>query len=196
MKPSIVVFASGSGSNFQALIDACRDKRIYATIKGLIVTREDAGAVERAKNHNIPYTILSKSDFNSNDAIADAINHQLSKWQPSLIVLAGYLEKLPVEVIEQSSCPIINIHPSLLPKYGGKGYYGLKVHRAVIENGEKESGCTVHQVNSNYDEGKILNQASVPVYEDDTPESLANRIRPHEHRILIETVNQLIHNST
>ncbi len=196
MKPSIVVFASGSGSNFQALIDACRDNRIPATIKGLIVTREDAGAVERAKNHGIPYRVLSKSDFNSNEDLADAINHHLDKWNPSLIILAGYLEKLPVEVIEQNSCPIINIHPSLLPKYGGKGYYGIKVHRAVIENGDKESGCTTHLVTPNYDEGQILNQAHVPVYENDTPETLAGRIRPHEHRILIETVNQLIHNST
>ncbi len=192
MKPGIVVFASGSGTNFEALAEACRKHRIEAQINGLICDRDSAGAIDRAIAYNIPWLVMKKSNYDSYHDYVDQLIERLQKWSPDLIVLAGYLSKLPVEIINKMGCPIINIHPSLLPKYGGKGFYGERVHKAVLEAGEKESGCSVHKVTEEFDDGPVINQARVPVFDDDTPQTLAERIRPHEHRILIETVNQLL----
>lgn len=192
MKPQIVVFASGSGSNFEALAEACRKNRLDAKISGLICDRNSASAIDRAVKYHIPWMVIKKADYSSQQAYVDYLLKSINRWSPDLIVLAGYLSKLPTEIIDQAGCPIINVHPSLLPEYGGKGFYGQHVHRAVIDNNESESGCSVHQVTEEFDDGPVLKQARVPVFEDDTPQTLADRIRPHEHRILIETVNQLL----
>ncbi len=192
MKPQIVVFASGSGSNFEAIAEACRKNQMEATVSGLIADRDTAGAIDRAIRFKIPWRVIKRSDYSSPDDYSRKLLEVTRYWEPDLIVLAGYLSKIPPEFIDQIGCPIINVHPSLLPKYGGEGFFGKHVHQAVLENGETESGCSVHRVTEEFDEGPVLNQAKVPVFEDDTPQTLADRIRPHEHRILIETVNQLL----
>lgn len=188
----IVVFASGSGTNFQALIDAVKSGKISARIRGLITNKTDIKALKRAEKHEIESVVLAPTAFNSEQDYIQALKNTLADWETDLIVLAGYMVKIPVPIIEAYEGQIINIHPSLLPKYGGKGFYGMNVHRAVINNHEKESGCTVHIVNEEYDQGPIIAQKKVPVYETDDPETLAQRVLKKEHELFPEVVAQFI----
>jgi phosphoribosylglycinamide formyltransferase 1 len=188
----IVVFASGSGTNFQAVIDSVHSGRIQAKIAGLITSKDDIGAIERAEKAGIPYYVLKRSHFKNENQFGEAILEKLKIWKPDLIVLAGYIVKLPSSVIQKYPDSIINIHPSLLPKYGGRGYYGSRVHQAVIDEGESESGCTVHYVNEVYDEGPVIAQKKIKVLPGDTPESLAKRILKEEHKLLPAVINQLL----
>lgn len=192
MKPRIVVLASGSGSNFQSIINSINAGFIDATIVRLIASRDGIGAIERASTAGIPFTVINKRNFDSNDSFESSLLQELIEARPDLIVLAGYLVQIPVRVIRNFEGKIINIHPSLLPAYGGKGFYGSKVHAAVIQDKQKESGCTVHLVTEEYDEGPILAQSSVPVLDDDTPESLAARVLKKEHEILPQIIKQLL----
>lgn len=192
----IVVFASGSGTNFQSLIDAVEAGQIPALIRGLVTNKPNIKALERARTHGIESVVLTPSTFDSKQAYIDAMQKILGEWKADLIVLAGYMIKIPADIIEEYKGRIINIHPSLLPKYGGKGFYGIKVHRAVIENNERESGCTVHIVNEEYDQGPILAQKKVPVLKTDTPEILAKRVLEKEHELLPEVVADIIGDST
>lgn len=185
----LVVFASGSGSNFQAIIDAIRENRIKAKITGLITNRENTGAEERAKSHQIPVTVISDKDP---AVFSDKLDQQLSLWSPDLIVLAGFLKKVPDRIVRSYQNRIINIHPSLLPKFGGKGFYGLKVHEAVLESGDSKTGCTVHYVNEFYDEGAIIEQIEVAVHSTDTPETLAARVLKAEHKLLPNIIQKLL----
>lgn len=188
----IVVFASGSGTNFQSLIDAVKAGQIPARIQGLITNKSNIKALERAHAHGIESVVLAPSAFESEQAYVDALQKTLADWKADLIVLAGYMIKVPADIIEKYEGRILNIHPSLLPKYGGKGFYGIKVHRAVIENNERESGCTVHIVNEEYDQGPVLAQKKVPVLKTDTPEILAKRVLQKEHELLPEVVAEII----
>jgi len=188
----IVVFASGSGSNFQAIIDGVESEQINAEIKGLISNKKDCRALVRAEKHKINTRILNPSDFDNYTSYINKLEEVLKSWNPDLIVLAGYLLKIPERIINLYKNRIINIHPSLLPKYGGKGFYGDKVHREVLENREKETGCTVHLVTEEYDKGPVLAQRKVPVYESDNVESLAERVLKQEHNLLPEVVSELI----
>lgn len=185
---NIVVFASGSGTNFQAIIDAVENKQINGRIKGLVSNKASIKAIERAERHNIPHVTLTPSTFSDYEKYTQSLLNRLEQWSTDLIVLAGYLLKIPTAVIEKYEGRIINIHPSLLPKYGGKGFYGMKVHRAVISNQETESGCTVHVVTEEYDDGPILAQRKVPVKKNDDAQSLAERILKHEHELLPEVI--------
>ena len=185
---NLVFFASGSGTNFQSVIDAIESGRLDARITGLISNTARAGAIDRAKEHDIPAYVIDTNDPASEKELLDL----LGSLDPGLIVLAGYLRKIPDSVIRTYSGRIINIHPSLLPKYGGKGYYGMNVHRAVIENREKVSGCTVHFVDEIYDNGQVIEQVEVPVEQTDTPESLAKKILRREHEMLPETIQKLL----
>ncbi|MFP8487917.1 phosphoribosylglycinamide formyltransferase [Gracilimonas sp. Q87] len=188
----LVVFASGSGTNFQSLIDAIAKRELSAKIHGLITDKPDIGSIERAKKHGIPHKVINPDSFKNESQFADALLEQLSTWDTDLIVLAGYLKKIPLKVIENYKNRILNIHPSLLPKYGGKGFYGLNVHKAVIENKESVSGCTVHLVNEEFDKGPILAQTEVSVQPDDSPKSLADRILKQEHKLLPATVEKYL----
>lgn len=188
----IVVFASGSGTNFQALIDAVESGRIAARIGGLVSNKTDNKALDRARKHGIDTVTLAPSSFSDYSEYEDALLQQLKNWKTDLIVLAGYMIKIPAAIIEEYRGRIVNIHPSLLPKYGGKGFYGIKVHRAVIENKEKQSGCTVHLVTEEYDKGPVLGQEKIPVLEGDNPESLAKRVLKKEHELLPKVVGELI----
>lgn len=185
----LVFFASGSGSNFQAVIDAIESKNFEAEIAGLITNKDGIGAIERAKKHRIPVKVVR--DFGT-DTATGRIKDQLMIWKPDLIVLAGFLKKIPDEILESFKDKIINIHPALLPKYGGKGFYGINVHRAVLEARDRETGCTVHYVNEKYDHGTIIKQLKINVLSDDTPETLAERVLSLEHKLLPVVIKQIL----
>lgn len=185
---NLVFFASGSGTNFQSVIDAIESGQIEAQITGLVTNRSEAGAIKRAQKHCIPTFVIDSNASDFEQKLLDL----LSELNPDLIVLAGYLKKIPTVIINTYSGRVINIHPSLLPKYGGKGYYGMNVHRAVIENKEDVSGCTVHFVDEFYDNGQIIEQIEVPVSSTDTPESLAEKILRREHELLPNTIHKLL----
>jgi phosphoribosylglycinamide formyltransferase 1 len=187
---SIAIFASGAGSNAQKIIDHFRNNP--AIIIGLIVcNKEGAGVLAIAKNENIPFLMLEKEKFFRGDAfVAD-----LKEYKIDFIVLAGFLWKIPVKLIQAYANKIINIHPALLPKYGGKGMYGNFVHEAVIAANEIESGITIHYVDELYDHGGVIFQATCSVNKTDTPQSLAKMIHTLEHlhypRVVEETIVKL-----
>jgi len=168
------------------VIDAVNTGEIQAVIKGLVTNNPNAAAIERAKKNNIEVYIIRQNTG------SHQLLEKLQLWNPSLIVLAGFLKKIPKEIITEFEGKIINIHPSLLPKYGGKGYYGLHVHRAVLENNESETGCSVHLVTCEYDEGPVIARRKVPVYPDDTPEVLAQRVLKKEHELLPLVISKLL----
>lgn len=188
----IVVFASGSGTNFQSIIDAVNSGDITANIAGLITDKDNIGALQIAQNHNIPSRILSLKKVSDEEKFAKQLIDQLTSWEADLIVLAGYLTKIPPSVIRKFDNRILNIHPSLLPKFGGKGLYGMNVHRAVIDSKETESGCSVHIVTDEFDEGPVIAQTKVKVEENDTPEQLANRILKKEHRLYPKAIQDYL----
>jgi phosphoribosylglycinamide formyltransferase 1 len=180
----IAVFASGGGTNLQALIDAAKTGRLRGKIGVVISNNSNAYALLRAKDENIPAFHISSKLFPDEDEYKSKLKTVLEYYQINLIVLAGYMKLLPIEIIRQYKSRVINIHPALLPKYGGKGMFGINVHKAVIEAGDKISGATVHFVDEIYDHGKILLQRIVPVMPGDTPEELAQRVLRVEHEIL------------
>ena len=190
-KTRIAVFISGSGSNLQSIIDNIENGNLNCKISYVIADRECFG-LERAEKHGIKSIMLDKKLFGKN--LSDEINAILENdtERTDYIVLAGYLSILSESFINKWNRKIINIHPSLLPKYGGKGMYGIKVHEAVIANKEKESGCTIHFVDNGIDTGEIITNVKVPVYENDTPEILQNRVLEKEHILLIEGINKLL----
>jgi len=185
----LLFFASGSGTNFQSVIDAINSGELDVEISGLITDREDAGAIQRARKHAIPVFVVTPEPGNT---YGRRLLSVLKNLEPSLIVLAGFLRKIPDSVIDQFRGKIINIHPSLLPKYGGRGFFGLNVHRAVIENNDPISGCTIHFVDEKYDNGDIIAQIEVPVNESDTPESLAKKVLKEEHKLLPDTIQKIL----
>jgi phosphoribosylglycinamide formyltransferase-1 len=172
----IVIFASGSGSNAQRIAEEFAQTPDIQ-IDRIYCNKPDAFVLERAKNLSIPAFVFNRDDFYNNGNVFE----QLLSDAPDLIVLAGFLWLIPENIIKKYDGRIINIHPALLPKYGGKGMYGMNVHKAVIANKEKESGITIHLVNEKYDDGDILFQASCNITEEDTPESLANKIHTLEY---------------
>lgn len=188
---NIVVFASGSGTNFQSIIDAVNEGQINGYIRGLVANKPNIGAIKRAQKYDIDYVELAPSHFASQEAYSQKLLSQLEDWETELIALAGYLLKIPTEVIDKYEGRMVNIHPALLPKYGGKGFYGMNVHRAVIENEETQSGCTVHLVTKEYDAGPILAQRKVPVHKNDDAASLAERILQQEHELFPEVIAKL-----
>ena len=187
----IAVFASGSGSDFQSIIDA-NEREKFCEIALLVASKEDIYAIERAKKHNIEYIVRRKKDFASAEEMFENIISELTARKVDYIVLAGYLCMIAENFVKAFPDRIVNIHPSLIPSFCGKGYYGLNVHRAAIEYGVKVSGCTVHFVDEHYDSGAILMQRTVPVFEEDTPESLQARVLSEEHKILPEAVKLLV----
>ncbi|MFM9825795.1 phosphoribosylglycinamide formyltransferase [Flavobacterium sp.] len=182
----IVIFASGSGTNTENIIKFFENKKIAKVIT-VFTNNPNAGVIERAQNFNIPTEIFSKTLFNEPIFLQKLIN-----LQPDLIVLAGFLLKLPESIVEIFPNKIINIHPALLPKYGGKGMYGMNVHRAVVENKEMETGISIHYVNENYDEGAIIFQKKVTVLVTDTPEIVAEKIHELEQKYLPEIIEKLL----
>lgn len=174
---NVVVMVSGGGTNLQAILDAVEDGRIRNTkICAVISNNAGAYALERAKNHGIPGIVISPKQFASREAFNEAFLEEVEKLQPDLIVLAGFLVVIPPAMIRRYPNRIINIHPSLIPSFCGKGYYGLKVHEAALERGVKVVGATVHFVDEGTDTGPIILQKAVEVEQGDTPEKLQRRV--------------------
>ena len=186
----IAVFSSGSGSDFQSVIDA-NEREQFCEISLLVASKEGIYAIERAKQHGIDHIVRSKKDFPSSEAMFEDIIAELKKRGVDYIVLAGYLSMITPNFVRAFPDRIINIHPSLIPSFCGKGNYGLNVHRAALEYGVKISGLTVHFVDEQYDSGAIILQRAVEVKDDDTPETLQARILEEEHRALPEAVRLL-----
>lgn len=188
----LAVFISGGGTNLQSLIDSCQCGSIEAEIKAVISNNSKAYGLERARNAGIETFHISKVVYPDNKEYVGAIIDIITIRQIDLIVLAGYMKMIPEEVIKMYKGRIINIHPALLPKYGGKGMYGANVHKAVLESGDSYSGASVHLVDEVYDNGPILVQRRVPVKPDDTHETLAARVLEVEHQILPQAVTLFI----
>ena len=185
---SIAVFASGRGSNFHALADALSRKKVNARIVVLISNNSDAGAIALARSLQIPALHLSQKQFPSQDAFTNEVLASLDSYGADFIVLAGFMKKLDPRIIRRFRNKIINVHPALLPAFGGQGMYGHHVHEAVIAQHVKRSGATVHIVDEEFDRGPIVLQESIPVEDDDSPDSLAEKILAIEHRILPRAV--------
>lgn len=179
---NIVVFASGGGSNFQAIHDACVNGTIPGRIVLVVTTNAQAGIIKRAHSAGIPTVICGTSD--------DPL-HLLEGYEVDLIALAGYMRLVPAHVVEAFAGRMLNVHPSLLPAFGGQGMYGMHVHKAVVDRGVKITGATIHLVDSAYDNGPIVLQEAIRIDECDTPEQVAARVLQIEHSIYPEAVRLL-----
>jgi len=175
------VFASGGGSNFQALLDKKASGDLHVDFVLFIGNNSKAKSFNRARENNIPAMHLAPSHFEKETAYTETLMSALREHKVDLIILAGYMKKLPEKTVRTYQNKIINIHPGLLPAFGGKGMYGQRVHQAVLDYGAKVTGVTVHFVDEVYDNGPILLQRPVMVYDDDTAETLAKRVLPVEH---------------
>jgi phosphoribosylglycinamide formyltransferase-1 len=182
----IVIFASGSGTNAENIIKYFNGTNT-ASVVSVFTNNANAKVIDRAKNLQIPIEIFSKEELYSGNVLQN-----LNAIQPDLIVLAGFLLKFPESIVESYSDAIINIHPALLPKYGGKGMYGMNVHKAIVANKEKETGITIHYVNENYDEGNIIFQKKVIVLITDTPEVVAEKIHELEQKHFPTIIEELL----
>ena len=183
---SIAIFASGSGTNAEQIISHFKGSS-SGRVKILCSNKTDAYALVRAEKHNIPTCIFSRDEFYKSDKVVELLKDE----KIDLIVLAGFLWLVPLNLIRAFPDKIINIHPALLPKYGGKGMYGIHVHQAVIDSGDAESGISIHYVNEKYDEGKIIFQARCIIDRDDTPETLAEKIHQLEYEYFPKVIEEL-----
>jgi phosphoribosylglycinamide formyltransferase-1 len=170
----IILFASGNGSNAENIM-AYFDTSNAVSVVGIFTNNSEAKVIERAKKFNVPTFI-----FNKMELLDNTVSNQLKQLQPDLIVLAGFLLKFPMHIINEFPNKVINIHPALLPNYGGKGMYGIHVHQAVLENKEKETGITVHYVNEHFDEGEFIFQTNVNIENCKTAEEIAQKIHELE----------------
>ena len=185
-KVSILIFASGNGSNAENIITYFKKKAI--DINWMIITNnKNAGVIKRSIKMGVPYSVFNKKDFYENIFLK-----KISLINPKLIILAGFLLKVPENLIKKFDNKIINIHPSLLPKYGGKGMYGMHVHKEVIKNKEEQSGISIHYVNNQYDDGKIIFQKSTKITYPFTAEELAKKIHELEMKYFPELIEKLI----
>ena len=184
---SIVLFASGSGSNVENIVHYFQNKT-NVTITCVLTNKRDAKVINRCNRLNISALYFNKNAFTKTDAVLKV----LESFDPDLIVLAGFLWKIPENIIKTFPRKIINIHPALLPKYGGKGMYGDNVHTAVKENKETETGITIHYVNENYDEGAIIQQEKVEVYSKDTSEEIAKKVHNLEYEYFPKVIEKLL----
>jgi len=188
----IAIFCSGSGSNFKALFQAIENKQLPAEIVLCLSNRARCGAMEFAELNGIATVHITEQQFGTFDEFADAMVERLKKHQIDIILLAGYMRKVPDAVVAAFPERMLNIHPAFLPKFGGEGMYGIHVHTAVLGAGETETGATVHFVNEEYDKGEILLQRTVPVLPHDTPETLAARVLECEHRLYPDALEKLL----
>ena len=193
VKKNLAVLVSGSGTNLQAIIDAVKSSELKNTEISIVVSnKKDSYALKRAENERIKSLFINPQEFSDNIKFDEKLIEVINNYQVDLIVLAGYTKILTSTFVNAFCGKIINIHPALLPDFGGKGMYGLKVHEAVLKSGVKESGCTVHVVTSRVDAGPIIAQKKVPVLKGDTPEILQKRILIEEHKLLIKAIKTIL----
>jgi phosphoribosylglycinamide formyltransferase 1 len=184
--------ASHNGSNMQAIIDACKSGALQAVPAVVISNNMDSGALARAESEGIPHYHLSGNTHPEPASLDQAILDTLLEHGVEVVVLAGYMKKLGPKTLAHFAGRILNVHPALLPKFGGKGMYGMHVHEAVIAAGEKESGVSIHVVDEEYDTGPVLAQARVPVMPGDTAETLQARVLKREHTLFPETLQRIV----
>jgi len=182
----IAILASGSGTNAENIIKYFKNSNSISVVQ-VLSNKKDAKVLERANCLNIPNRSFDKNDFIATDEVLNFL-----KENADYVILAGFLWKIPSKIIDAFPNKIINIHPALLPKYGGKGMYGMHVHNAIVENGEKQTGITVHFVNENYDEGAIIFQKSFEVLESDTPDDVAQKIHKLEYEYFPKVIEKEI----
>ena len=182
----IAILASGTGTNAERIVRYFQEKRT-AEVAWIIASRASAGVIERAARLHVPCKVITPDGFASGEAF-----RFLKENEIDFIVLAGFLSRVPDEIVHAYPQKIVNIHPSLLPKFGGKGMYGMHVHEAVLAAGETESGITIQYVSEKYDEGAFILQAKCPVLPDDTPDTLAARVHELEYRYYPEVIEKLI----
>ena len=188
----IAVFASGTGSNFKNILETIEKGLIPAKISILVTDNHNAGAIQIAHDHSIPVKVFSKNDFISREEIDTQMLHTLKKFEVDYIVLAGYLKLVGANIVKEFSNKILNIHPALLPAFGGKGMYGKHVHQAVFDHGVKVSGATVHLVNEIYDAGSIVIQKSCSIEGLNSPQDIARKVLKIEHEIYPQAVKLLV----
>lgn len=191
----IGVLVSGRGTNLQSIIDACENSGssyIPGKVVVVISNKKDAYALQRAEKHNIEALFIDRKLFLDDFSYSDKLIQELKLRNVDLVCLAGFLLKLAPNFIQAFKNRILNIHPALLPDFGGKGMYGLNVHKAVLQSGVKVTGCSVHIVDEEYDHGEIILQRKVPVLDNDTPEILANRVLEQEHKLYPEAIKLFI----
>ena len=182
----IVLFASGSGTNAEKII-LHFDKSKNVNIVAACTNNPNAKVIEKAKKYDVPVIVFSKEDLMSR-----LVLEKLNELQPDLIVLAGFLLKLPEHLVRAFPNNIVNIHPALLPNYGGKGMYGMHVHQAVLDNRDKTTGITIHYVNEHYDEGAIIFQKEVNIEDCDSPEEIAKKVQHLEHEYFPQVIEKLL----
>jgi len=182
----IAILASGSGTNAENIIKYFKNSNSISVVQ-VLSNKKDAKVLERASCLNIPNRSFDKNDFIATDEVLNFL-----KENADYVILAGFLWKIPSKIIDAFPNKIINIHPALLPKYGGKGMYGMHVHNAIVENKEKQTGITVHYVNENYDEGAIIFQKSFEVLESDTPDDVAQKIHKLEYEYFPKVIEKAI----
>lgn len=186
-KKNIVIFASGSGSNAQRLLEHF-EHHPEIRVAALFSNNPKAYALQRAETYHVPAFLFSRDEFYNSNKVVE----QVQQFKPDLVVLAGFLWLVPQNFLQAFPDSIINIHPALLPKYGGKGMHGLNVHTAVVQAGDDKSGITIHRINEEYDKGEFILQEHCPVYPTDTPEELAARVLQLEHKFLPLVVEKLL----
>ena len=182
----IVLFASGSGSNAEKIIKHFQ-KSSFGKVVAVFSNKAEAGVLEKSKKYEIPTIVFLKEDLSERKVL-----DELKIFQPDLIVLAGFLLKFPQNIIQNYPGKIVNIHPALLPKYGGKGMYGMNVHRAVLENQESETGITIHYIDEHYDKGDIIFQKSVSLNGNETCEEIADKVQKLEHEYFPQIIERLL----
>jgi phosphoribosylglycinamide formyltransferase-1 len=186
------LLASHRGTNMQSIIDACRQGRLRAVPAVVISNNGESAALDRAAMEGIPAYHLGSRNFPDADLLDRTMRDTLQKHDVDLVVLAGFMKKIGPATLKAFGGRILNIHPALLPKYGGKGMYGARVHEQVLASGDTETGVTIHVVTGEYDAGAILAQRRVPVYKNDTVDSLAERTLAVEHELYVETLADII----
>jgi len=184
---NIAIFASGNGTNAERIIKYFKDKNI-AQVSIVLTNNSNAGVIKKVRDLGVAIHIFNRSGFYNNNEVLDI----LARNNVELIVLAGFLWLIPEQLINKYPNKIINIHPALLPKHGGKGMYGMRVHETVIANGDSKSGITIHWVNKNYDEGQVIFQAEFAIVDNETPQSLAEKIHTLEYKHFPKEIENII----
>lgn len=187
----LAIFASGSGSNAEKIMEYFRDSE-KVEVSLILSNKADAGVLERAQRFGVPTKVFDREEFYDKSTVLDLLHQEKVDW----IILAGFLWLVPAKLVESFRGRIVNIHPALLPRFGGKGMYGARVHRAVKESGAKESGITIHFVDEHYDEGDVIFQTSFPISPEDTAESIETKVHRLEHEHFPRIIESLVTSST
>jgi len=190
---NLVVFASGSGSNFQKILENTKNNKIKnSQVSLLISNNSNSKAIFYAKKNKVDTFVINSQRYPDNKDYVEVLNNKINQYNPELIILAGYMKLIPKKTIDIFKNKIINIHPGKLPEFGGKGYYGMNVHKAVIDSGVKSTAVTIHYVNEEYDKGMIIHEEIIDVLEDDTSDTLSAKVLRYEHEVYSMVINNII----